>query len=655
MRLIIALSVACIAPIVDAQSVVSQTQLARATMERAAASYDRDGLLVAVDAFERALTQNRSYAPAWVGLARTQVLLENFARAEEALQAAVDLRHDPVELDLLRAQIATLAGDLATASERYAAVLQRRPYHQEARVAQTVLLLGNGTTATVLRRLRGLTRQYPANQQLLTAIVVTAQRRGDRAARDEALQTLLTVHNGSASAQLLAAEVALADGRFEPAEFHAANAVRLAPSHAPAWDLRARAAEAVGTPATALEAYNQLIRIDPLNHRAWYARGLRAAELGDLELADQSWQRAVRAQPDYELARFALERMVLSAYDLGSRRRTELAATYLTSGRALQAELLDRQAERHFRRGLQLDPFSPALRRALAELYRLDDLPARYLNELELLIELETADPEVAAIAEGQRANLVDSVAVRWGIDQFSLARPRQRVLIVHRQDGATVEPAASAVFADYVRSLLQTSNDLELLPAQQHPDDAVGVRVAAREADADLVLEVTLAHREREARLGYAVYRPPWRTPLLARSDAATGNDRLDRLARSVTAAIASIVDPEAFVVARRGDLIVASFGRADGLQVQDTVELVSSDRQVLGNGTVVATDDLLVEVSYRPSGTDRLQIGDWARTAVSIDDDAVDETQPPTPKDAVPPDPAAGLDLVLRIFRSR
>lgn len=623
-------------------------------MERAAAGYDRDGLLDAVDGFERALAQNRSYTPAWVGLVRTQVLLEDFARAEEALQAAVELRHDPVELDLLRAQLATLAGDLADASERYAAVLQRQPYNEEARVAEAVLLLGNGTTATALRRLRGLTRSYPANRQLLTAIAVTAQRRNDRAARDEALQTLLTAHSGSASVQLLAAEFALADGRFERAEFHAANAVRLAPTYAPAWDLRARAAETAGTPATALEAYNRLIRIDPLNHRAWYARGLRAAELGDPELADQSWQRAVRAQPDYELARFALERMVLNSYDLGSRRRTELAQTYLTSGHALQAELLDRQAERHFRRGLQLDPFSPALRRALAELYRLDDLPARYLNELELLIELGTTDPDVAAIAEGQRANLADSVAVRWGIDQFSLARPRRRLLIVHRQDASTVEPAASAVFADYVRSLLQTSNDLELLPAQPHPGDAVGVRAAAREADADLVLEVTLVHRRREARLGYALYRPPRRTPLLARSDAATGNDRLDRLARSAAAAVASSVDPEAFVVARRGDSLAVSFGRADGLSIDDAVELSSGDGRVLGNGTIVAIDDLLAEVNYRPNGTDRLQIGDRARPTAPVDEAAAAETPPP-PEEVTAPDPAAGLDLILRIFRSR
>ena len=654
--MVIALAAACIAPIAaaEAQSVVSQTRLARDTMERAAAGYDRDGLLDAVDGFERALAQNRSYTPAWVGLVRTQVLLEDFARAEEALQAAVELRHDPVELDLLRAQLATLAGDLATASERYAAVLQRQPYNEEARVAEAVLLLGNGTTATALRRLRGLTRSYPANRQLLTAIAVTPPPRHDRATRDEALQTLLTAHSGSASVQLLAAEFALADGRFERAEFHAANAVRLAPTYAPAWDLRARAAETAGTPATALEAYNRLIRIDPLNHRAWYARGLRAAELGDPELADQSWQRAVRAQPDYELARFALERMVLNSYDLGSRRRTELAETYLTSGRALQAELLDRQAERHFRRGLQLDPFSPALRRALAELYRLDDLPARYLNELELLIELGTTDPDVAAIAEGQRANLADSVAVRWGIDQFSLARPRRRLLIVHRQDASTVEPAASAVFADYVRSLLQTSNDLESLPAQPHPGDAVGVRAAAREADADLVLEVTLAHRRREARLGYALYRPPRRTPLLARSDAATGNDRLDRLARSATAAVASIIDPEAFVVARRGDVLAVSFGRADGLSIDDAVELSSGDGRVLGNGTIVAIDDLLAEVNYRPNGTDRLQIGDRARPTAPVDETAAAETPPP-PEEVTAPDPTAGLDLVLRIFRSR
>ena len=174
--MVIALAAACIAPIAaaEAQSVVSQTRLARDTMERAAAGYDRDGLLDAVDGFERALAQNRSYTPAWVGLVRTQVLLEDFARAEEALQAAVELRHDPVELDLLRAQLATLAGDLATASERYAAVLQRQPYNEEARVAEAVLLLGNGTTATALRRLRGLTRSYPANRQLLTAIAVTA-------------------------------------------------------------------------------------------------------------------------------------------------------------------------------------------------------------------------------------------------------------------------------------------------------------------------------------------------------------------------------------------------------------------------------------------------------------------------------------------------
>ena len=645
-----------VAPLAGAQDVVTQTRLARAVAERAAAGYDREGLLAAVDLFERALAQNSSYTPAWVDLTRAHILLEDFDRAQAALQAAVDLRHDSVELDLLRAQIATLDGDLATAAAHYDAVLQRQPYNEEARVAQTVLLLGNGTTPTALRRLRSLTRQYPANRQLLIAIATAAHSRGDQLARDEALETLLAVHSESASVQMLAAELALADQRFERAEFHAANAVRLAPTHAPAWDLRARAAESSGTLGTALQAYNELIRIDPQNHRAWYARAVRAAELGDFATADQSWQRAVRAQPDYELARFALERMALTAYELGAQRRAELAMSYLASGRALEARFLDRQAERHFRRGLQLDPFSPPLRRALADLYRLQDLPARHLNELELLLELGNVDPEVAALAEGQRASLVDSVAMRWGIDQFSLARPRQRLLIVQRQDAATAEPEAAAVFADYLRSLLQTSNNLDLVPVQPHPGDAVGIRAVAREAGADLVLELTLSHREREARLGYAVYGPPRRTPIVARSDAATGNDRLDRLARNVAAVVASVLDPQAFVVDRRGDRLVASFGRADGIQPEDTVELFSEDGQSLGSGTVVAVDDLLVEVEYRPGRTDRLQIGDRVRVLTPVDDDAVDPTlTAAADDDTAPRDPAAGLDLVLQIFRSR
>ena len=80
-----------------------------------------------------------------------------------------------------------------------------------------------------------------------------------------------------------------------------------------------------------------------------------------------------------------------------------------------------------------------------------------------------------------------------------------------------------------------------------------------------------------------------------------------------------------------------------------------MSDDGRVLGNGTVVAIDDLLAEITYRPNGTDRLQIGDRARPTAPIDEATAAEPAPPPLEEFVAPDPVAGLDLILRIFRSR
>lgn len=629
---------------------------------------DRTTILRAADHFRRALAVNPRYAAAHLGLAEALLWLDGYDEARHHIEAARRNGRRDGAVDLLEARLAILAGDSDRAAALYEAVLQREPYNPDARVGRAVLAAAGAPTDRVLAELETLSRRYPEHLQLLLALAELNAARNNLAAADRYSQLALQYHGDDASVQLMAARLALDAGDSLRAERHATAATRIAPAFDDAWRVLA-AATAPTRPDDALAAWERVIELVPTDHTAWYARGAMAAELDRADVAMTSWRRTEEIRPDFELAHIARENLALTAMPLDDPTRADLARRYRTSGDALFDRFLNRQAERHYRRGLQLNPFDSVLRQRLAELYLQQGFRARYLRELQLVVELGDDGSETVLDAiEAMEAALADSVARRWNVDQFTLPRPRTRIAIFYAGGPAQL-PGADAAFARYLSSLVTASQNLDVVLVDNDPGTAVDATAAARAADADLAVRLALTRIDDQVRGAMTVQTTGSGALLSETVIQRSGNGRLDSAAALADERIDALVEPRGRVVDRSFERILVSLGRVDGLEPETLLTVTAPDgTTVRGTAQVTAVDDLVAEARFVPGGRDTASVGDTVVMAVeaATDEPAAEEaaeagllqqlvdrrTAEPDVTVEAPIDPSL-QDVVERLFR--
>lgn len=590
--------------------------------------FDNDLLLEAADAFRRALARNPRYAEARVSLAEALLWLGDFSQATEEIARARELRYSSIELDLLDARLNVLKGEIGTARNLYRQVLQQQPYNADAQVGNAILALADGMSENALNRLRLLENRFPENRQLLTALVEVSYTRDDVESAERYMNTALQYHGDAPAIQLFAARWALEQGEWARAEYHARNAVTLAPGVEEGWLLLAHAAYRQGRDAEARTHYEQLITLKPDNHHAWYARGVLAARTGDTDTAYTSWSRAVRIRPDYELARIARENTLIEGEALDSPLRAEAAERYRRSGKELEDRFLHRQAERHYRRGLQINPFDTVLRRNLADLYLAQDLRARYLQELEIIAEMRSDDRELEERIETFRAIRRDSPAVMWNVDQFTAPRYRTSIALYYAQEPHTFEPDASRHLAEYLASLLRTSQNISIVEILPAGIDPINLLARARERDADLALLVRVGLPNHQVRITAELLDRRTTGTLYARTFLREGIDKVERAVRDLAGDVIAQVPVTGRVLERRFQHVLVSVGAVDDLTLDDSVELQSTPGgEPIGTGVVTAVDDLVAVIEYEPLGPDRLTTEHFVQL--------VEEEPPPTDSD--------------------
>ncbi len=581
-------------------------------LRRAVPVYDRNGLITAADLFRRALAGNPQFARAHLGLAESLLWLGELESAAVSVAAARRLRAPATATDLMEARVRVRQGDFAAAQQLYREILRREPYNRDALIGRAVLQsAGENLSERSLGSLRDLERRFPEDRLLLSALVEFSLLRGEEEAARRYLASALTYHSDIPSVQLVAARWALEAGDPGRAELHARNVVRLAPTMEEGWLLLARAALLQDKPGEARTHYEQLIVLDDGNYRAWYSRGVLAARTGDRAGAVLSWNEALRIRPDFEIARIAREGAFFDL-PLQSPERETAALRYRILGAALEERFLNRQAERAYRRGLQLNPFDRVLRRQLADLYLRQGYRSRFVQELDLLLSLGEDSREVRELLESYRPTLRDLPATRWQVDQFTAPRPRTAVTLHYGQSITTLEPEIALGISDYLATYLNTSQNIVVAGIFEQKTVTTDSLADARRAGADRAVFLEVDHRDHSIRLDLVVADPATGTTILQRQILRSGVDSVTRAVRDVVVGITSVIVPQGVVLERRFERVLVSLGRVDGIEEDDLLEFTDQRRGVpLGSGRVVAVDDLVAEVVLNLERPDQLTVG--------------------------------------------
>lgn len=573
-------------------------------------------ILDASDSFRKALDINARFGDAWLGLAESYYWLgERLEARDTALEAAHYLPGN-VDVLLVQASIESSLGNLQEAEALYDAIRRREPYNVDAIIGPILLELAMGRTESVYANLKDLQSRYPRNRRLLLSSAIIASDMGDFEAAKIAIELALRYFPTMPEVHLLAAETAYMRDDLFQADFYGRSAVALQPRLERAWQILIAVAVEQDNIDLALSRANELVTLDPQNARYWYIRGAILGASGRTEDAVAALDRATDIQPDFDLARIALENLLILDTELEDPIRSGYADSYLHLARMYENRYLNRRAESLLRRGLRLAPFHIPLRKELADLYLQQEYRGRYLQELKVIMTIDPEDQDVADHIEAYESLLQDSVAFRWGVDQFVLDRPRLQVGTYYTSSPVLDSlPYESEHVARYIRSLLSIEEHIGRGGFDSYTQRASAI-ASARDNQDDYALLLETDSSDRTIIINYELILVRNGRTVTSGRVIRSGNGRIDGAAQQVHIHVADTIPRVAGVIDRQFEKILFSMGKRDDLKLEQELPVVRagsyrpsgngltwdySETSRVGTISVNALDDLLAEGQLR------------------------------------------------------
>jgi tetratricopeptide (TPR) repeat protein len=567
--------------------VTSGAQAARSPFDPVAAYRSGMELLArgetyrAIDAFMAAVAANPSYAAAWAGLAESHYELGEFDRAIVYVKEAA--RFGPQTPAILNLQAFSLVGvgKVDESRELFERVLQSLPNDRDARFGLALLDVRRGRPTDARIRLAASLRAHPRDSRALLTLALISKAEGRASESAAFLAEALRWTAGDPETSYAAAVLALENGNVIEAARLAQSAVDTRPNHGPARSLLAALYFERGAWDQSREVLDAAIRHNREDAQAWFLLGLVEAAANRPDQAEQALATLVAMRPDDELARIALENLVMDATQMEDARRNQYAAWRFGRAAEFERGLLYERALAEYRRGLSIDPYSVPGRRRYAELLRLSGLAAAYHAELAFLKDLGKADRAIDDALEIYGSLLQGGVAVDWRVDQFSvLSRPYTLAVYSVGPGGLPYHAGSDLVVARYLRDLLSSS--ARIAPSRSAPRVAAfsDAYRMAREAAMDYFILLRTEETERDVLVLAELY--VGRTgALVARLEVPrSGNDRIAGATSRILYEVSSLLPLRGSIVQRKGEQALVDIGRSVGVAVEDAFLVIRNGR---------------------------------------------------------------------------
>ena len=588
----------------------------------------------AIDDYLAALRLNPSYSDAMLGLAECYYELGEYEQALAYATRAAPFRKGDRSLLDLEGFIRAGLGDLSTARSRFQAVLSSAPNDLDARFGLALLDLAEGKKTEAKLRFEDSLRIAPLDARSLASLALIALDQGRSGDAAALVEKALDAHSDDARVQQVAAKVYAARGDFAQAVFHARNAVKLRPTRSEYHGLLGSLLFASGDYKGSEAVMKEAVAVDRKDELAWYALGVDQVALGESTDAIYSLDTATGLKPDDEVARIALESVVMGSSPLESDLRRRYSDWHVARGKELEDRSYFDQAVVEYRRALRIDPYSVDGRVHYAELLKKRGFPARQLSELRFLEGIGKADRSTLDAIEIYSSLLAGSVSDQWGIDQFSLPKRPYKLALFYRTDApAEYHLDVASTLRRYLSDILSSSSRLGVLPIQPGVSSPGEAFKLAREAGADYYLVLSVRESDREIQMGGELRVA--KTGSLATSYRyyRTGNDRVKNTAQRLADSIVASLQPKGSILRRSQDSALVDLGSADGFKVGDSLLILKKgslgvkseglgpswpDQAQVGTLTITSIDEEVATGDLKSSGFfDTINVGDEVTAA--------------------------------------
>jgi tetratricopeptide (TPR) repeat protein len=583
----------------------------------------------AIECYLEAVAVNPNYYEALYALAECYYELGEYDQALTYVERAVKQRAGEPEPKDLEGFIRLALGQADAARAIFKAVIAAWPNDADARFGLALLDVADGRVSDARARYEEALRASPRDSRALLSLALVAWRQGDLAKAKSYAERALDSGSGDARVHYFAAYVAALTGDFALAIERCEAAIAMRPKYRDAIALLSSLYFQTGDWEGAARVSSGAVAADRRDSGAWFTYGMARAAQGRVDEAIAAFKGALAAKVDDEVARIALENLVIDEKALEDPSREPLADWHFTRARAYERERSLELSLFEFRRGLRVYPYSKTGRFDYARALRASGYPGRHLQELLFLKDLGKADVEVNDLIEAWSRTVASGVAGRWGIDQFALEKRPYAIAVYSMPSAENAEHSGGdRVIARYLRDLFLSSAQIALVDSPPVAASFSQAFRAARESGADYFLIVASRESRSEIQIEATMYVA--RTGSLAGGFSAyrAGNDRVRDAARKVVDSIAAKLAPRGEIVARSRGRIVASVGRREGIAVGMKFSVIRkgalqcaheglgfsySASDALGTFTVTAVDEEVCEGDLSVSGSvDAINVGD-------------------------------------------
>ncbi|THB68439.1 MAG: hypothetical protein D6B26_00570 [Spirochaetaceae bacterium] len=585
--------------------------------------------LSAVAEYRSALQQNPNYLEAWVGLSECFLAMQEYDQALEAVVEARRLGGRSVNVMNLHADVLLSLARTEEAGKVYSEVLLLEPNNTTALLGRAQIALAENQPDVALEEFQRALDRSSNNRTALLSLAIVADAQGLSDAADRYIQLALQHHNNHPAVHLIAARQAYQRGGVSQALYHTATAINLRKDYFDAILLQAQILMRQQRIAEAKASIEQLIRLQPDNPSVWYLNAVASDAAGDTDNALYDLERALRLNPGNEFVRATWETLLRKSTELDSAKRMEAASYHVNLANGYVSQNLRIRAGVHFRRALQLYPFSKEARLGYASMLEMEGYHARYLEELLVMQDLEMQDPGIEDAIEMYSNLLLDSVSSKWGIAQFEPARinPTVQIFVIGTFEGY---PFAEDYLPDFFQDILGVHSGVDYVEAPMFAPDDSDAFALARESGSDYYLLIKPSVFPAGIQVSGELYASRTGTLLHTERVVREGAEALSRSLWALQKRIAGLFPLQAKVLARRFRTAVIDRGRMDGLEIGDEVPIyparagiirsdglgiLFSESEQLGLFTVEALDDAVAEGVISGGGFfDRVSVGDIA-----------------------------------------
>ena len=530
----------------------------------------------ATESFLEVLRLNPAHAEAASALAECYYELGEFDEALVWVRKGRSLARGNLGLANLEASILIALGRLDGASAIISDVLAREPYNREALFAQAEMDIARGRAGEAVTRYREVARRYPDDQRVLLSLGLVLGSLGEYDTARTYIDRALASHSEDYRVYYYAAYLDSRAGRLAQAIRHAERALFYKPGFTQAKMLLANLRYRSGQYDQAARLADEIIAGRREEASAWYLKGMAFSMLGRQGDAVSVLSTAAGIAPDDEFIRGALEDLLISGTSLEEQGRRRWAAWHFARARDYRSRNLSGEALFEYRRGLRLNPYA-AERRDYAEILRVQDFPARFMEELRFMQDLGLGDPGIDDAVESYTSLLSNALYRRWQVDPLLITKRHWKLAVfsVASQSGF-FHADAGAVAAAYCRDILSHDRNIAPLDAELRQNSFSGAFRTARENGADYFLVIGVTESGRDISLLGELFVGRTGSPAGVFRAYRTGPDRLRNAAKNLLDQITAALPFRGELALRKAGQALIDKGRADGVKAENIYDIV-------------------------------------------------------------------------------